>query len=126
MPYLWQKKTKKDEKDKTVRLPAPSYTERINLLGFLSRQNCLHKSYLHSFCHSGRLTAQFLVDSVHALLPALTNPTIRVFNVTSVHRAKLVKAKREQWRRKGLRLLLLPQYCLHLNLIESQRHIKHR
>ena len=57
VPYLWQKKTKKDEKDQTVRLPAQSHAERVNVLGFLSR-----RSRLDSFCHSGRMTAQFLVD----------------------------------------------------------------
>lgn len=123
VPYLWQKKTKKGEKDQTVRLPAQSHAERINVLGFLSRQNCLdkndlHKSSLHSFCHSGRLTAQFLVESVDALLPSLTGPTVLVLDNASVHRANLVKAKRGEWRRKGLRLLFLPPYCPHLNLIE--------
>ena len=113
VPYLWQKKTKKGEKDQTVRPLAQSHAERINVLGFLTRQNTLY-----NFCHSGRMTAQFLVDSIDALVPSLTGPTVLVLDNSTVHRANLVKAKRGEWRRKGLRLLFLPPYCPHLNLIE--------
>jgi len=38
-----------------------------------------------------------------------------------------VQAKHREWKQKGLRLLFLPPYCPHLNLIETlQRQIKYR
>ena len=42
-------------------------------------------------------------------------------------RSRLVAAKRQEWKRKGLRLLFLPPYCPHLNSIETLwRQIKYR
>ena len=116
VPYLWQ------PKGKTVGLPAKAHSRRLNVLGFLSRQ-----SRLHSFQAQERITAQFVVNSIEAWLPSLSGPTVLVLDNATVHRAKLVQAKRREWKRKGLRLLFLPPYCPHLNLIENLwRHIKYR
>ena len=113
VPYLWQPKGKKGEPSKTVGLPAKAHSRRLNVLGFLSR-----RSRLHTFEAQGRITAQFVLESVEALLPELSGPTVLVLDNASVHRSKLVQAKRREWKRKGLRLLFLPPYCPHLNLIE--------
>ena len=116
VPYLWQ------PKGKTVGLPAKAHSHRLNVLGFLSRQ-----SRLHSFQAQERITAQFVVNSIETLLPSLSGPTVLVLDNASVHRSKLVQAKRREWKQKGLRLLFLPPYCPHLNLIENLwRHIKYR
>ena len=38
-----------------------------------------------------------------------------------------MQAKRKEWKRKGLRLVFLPPYCPHLNLIETLwRQTKYR
>lgn len=122
VPYLWQPKTKKGEPSKTVGLPAKAHSRRLNILGFLSRQNCLH-----SFQAQERMTAQFVADSIEALLPSLTKPTVLVLDNASVHRSKVVQVKRRDWKRKGVRLLFLPPYCPHLNLIENLwRQTKYR
>ena len=116
VPYLWQ------PKGKTVGLPAKAHSRRLNVLGFLSR-----RSPLHTFEAKKRVNAQFVLDSVEALLPSLTKPTVLVLDNASVHRSKLIRAKRKEWKQKGLRLLFLPPYCPHLNLIESLwRHVKYR
>ena len=122
VPYLWQPKTKKGEKSKTVGLPAKAHSRRLNVLGFLSR-----KSRLYSFQAPERITAQFVADSIDALVPNLSEPTVLVLDNASVHRSKRVQDKRKEWKQKGLRLLFLPPYCPHLNLIEILwRHIKYR
>lgn len=73
------------------------------------------------------MTASFVAESVEALLPSLPRPTVLVLDNASVHRSKLVQAKRKEWRQKGLRLLFLPPYCPHLNLIEILwRQVKYR
>lgn len=116
VPYLWQ------PKGKTVGLPAKAHSRRLNVLGFLSRQ-----SRLHTFAAQERITAQFVVDSIETLLPSLSGPTVLVLDNASVHRSKLVQAKRKEWKRKGVRLLFLPPYCPHLNLIETLwRQTKYR
>ena len=109
-------------KGKTVGLPAKAHSRRLNVLGFLSRQN-----RLHTFAAQERITAQFVVDSIEAVLPSLSGPTVLVLDNASVHRSKLVQAKRREWKQKGVRLLFLPPYCPHLNLIETLwRQTKYR
>ena len=93
-----------------------------NVLGFLSRKNCLY-----FFEAQETMTAQFVIESIEALLPQLSGPTVLVLDNASVHRSKLVQAKRKEWKRKGLRLVFLPPYCPHLNLIETLwRQTKYR
>jgi len=116
LPYLWQKK------GQTVGLPAKAHSRRLNALGFLSRAGCLHH-----FETQEKITASFVIQSIEALLPALPGPTVLVLDNATVHRSKLVQAKRKEWKQKGLRLLFLPPYCPHLNLIEMLwRMIKYR
>jgi transposase len=52
------------------------------------------------------------------LLPRLRRRTILVLDNASLHRSVQVRQQRAAWRRRGLRLLFLPPYCPHLNLIE--------
>ena len=116
VPYLWQ------PKGKTVGLPAKAHSRRLNVLGFLSR-----KSRLHFFQAQETMTAQLVIESIEALLPQLSGPMVLVLDNASVHRSKLVQAKRKEWKQKGLRLLFLPPYCPHLNLIETLwRQTKYR
>ena len=92
------------------------------MLGFLSR-----KSDLRSFETQERITAQFVLDSIEALAAQLSGPIVLVLDNASVHRSKLVQAERREWKRKGLHLVFLPPYCLHLNLIETlRRQTKYR
>ncbi len=116
VPYLWQKK------GRTVGLPAQAHSRRLSVLGFLGRD-----SRLHYFQTQGRVTAAFVIESIEALLPTLPRPTVLVLDNATVHRSRLVQAKRREWKRKGLRLLFLPPYCPHLNLIETLwRLVKYR
>ena len=52
------------------------------------------------------------------MLSSLSGATVLVLDNATVHRSKLVQDKRKEWKQKGLRLLFLPPYCPHLNLIE--------
>jgi len=116
VPYLWQKK------GQTLGLPAQAHSRRLSVLGFVSR-SCR----LRSFATQEKLTAQFVIQSIEALLSTLSCPTVLVLDNATVHRSKLVQAKRREWKAKGLRLLFLPPYCPHLNKIEILwRLVKYR
>lgn len=108
VPYLWQRT------GQTAGLPSQAHSRRLSVLGFVSRSCCLHW-----FATQQTLTAQFFVDSVETMLPALTQPTALVLDNATVHRSRLVQQKRKEWKRRGLRLLFLPPYCPHLNKIET-------
>jgi len=99
LPYLWQRK------GQTLGLPAQAHSCRLSVLGLMSRAG-----ELHAFPTRDRVTAQFVIDSVEALLPGLTRPTTLVLDNASIHRSRLVRDKRDEWSGKGLRLLFLPPY----------------
>lgn len=127
VPYLWQKKTKKGQPSQTVKLPAKAHSRRLNVLGFLSRQGKLNSCKLNYFEAQARITAAFVVESIEALLSTLSGPTVLVLDNASMHRSKLVRDKRKEWKQKGLRLLFLPPYCPHLHKIETLwRMVKYR
>lgn len=108
VPYLWQKK------GHTLGLPAKAHSRRLSVLGFLSRAGSLH-----TFKTQEKITASFVIESIETLLPSVVRPTVLVLDNATVHRSKLVQAKRKKWKQKGLRLLFLPPYCPHLNKIEA-------
>ena len=113
VPYLWQ------PKGKTVGLPAQAHSRRLNVLGFLSRQG--------SLCHfqaPKQVTTQFVIECIETLLPALCRPTVLVQAKRREWKRNWCKpsaanGNEREWKRKGLRLLFLPPYCPHLNLIET-------
>ncbi len=93
MPYLWQRK------GRTLGLPSQAHSRRLSVLGLVSR-SCR----LRSFSTRETITAQFVIESIEALLPTLPCPTVVVFDNAAVHCSKLVREKRKEWKAKGLRL----------------------
>jgi transposase len=59
-----------------------------------------------------------VIECIESLLASLTKPTVLVLDKAVLYRSKAVQEKRKDWRKRGLRLLLLPQYCPQLNRIE--------
>lgn len=116
VPYLWQ------PKGKTLGWPAKAHSRRLNVLGMMSRAGGLQH-----FSTTEKITANFVIESVEAVLPTLLQPTVLVLDNATVHRSKLVQSKRSEWKQKGLRLLYLPPYSPHLNRIERLwRQVKYR
>lgn len=109
----------------TLALPAQAHGKRLNVVGFLRADG----EMAHA-AHEGRLGAAAFVEAVeNRLLPAMEagRPAVLVLDNGPCHRNRLVKARRAQWRVRGLRLFFLPPYCPHLNLIETLwRMVKHR
>lgn len=108
LPYLWQ------PHGQTVGLPASAHGKRLNVLGFLRRDG-----HLVSQTFAKTVKAEQLIAGVETLLSTLTRPSVLVLDNASVHKNKAVKAKRAEWKQKGLRLLFLPPYSPHLNKIET-------
>ena len=118
VPYLWQKC------GETLGLPTHPHQKRLSVLGFWRRDN-----RLWSFPCTQRMTAQHLIQSVEAMLPQLDKDkqTVLVLDNAPIHRAKCVREKQAEWKRRGLRLFFLPPYSPHLNRIELLwKQVKYR
>ena len=76
---------------------------------------------------AGRLGAKEFIEAVETrLLPVLRRPSVLILDNGPCHRSRLVRAKRAEWRARGLRLFFLPPCCPHLNRIETLwRLVKH-
>lgn len=106
----------------TLSLPAQPHSRRWNVCGFLRGDG-----ELAHLGRTGRLGAREFIEAVETrLLPTLRRPSILILDNGPCHRSRLVRAKRVEWRRHGLRLFFLPPYCPHLNRIETLwRLVKH-
>lgn len=93
----------------TLSLPAQAHSKRLNLAGFLRADGRL--CYL---AREGRLGAADFIEAVEQKLLCTLDPkrpAILVLDNAPCHRSRLVKAKRKEWRQRGLRLFFLPPYC---------------
>ncbi|WP_245992693.1 IS630 family transposase [Capsulimonas corticalis] len=116
VPYMWQKK------GETVCIPSHGHSKRLNAVSFLSKDN-----QIHTFLGYEAITAHHMIESFDKIASQITVPTVIVLDNASIHRAKIVREKRAQWKKQGLRLFFLPPYCPHLNKVETLwRMVKYR
>ncbi len=122
VPYLWQLPKE------TLCLPAHPHHKRLSVLSFLRRDN-----RLWNFPCRKRMTAQHLIESIETLLPQLNlhkttmKATVLVLDNAPIHRARAVRQKQAEWKRRGVRLFFLPPYSPHLNRIELLwKQVKYR
>ena len=101
---------------------AQAHSRRWNVCGFLRGDG-----ELAHLGRASRLGAAEFVEAVETrLLPGRRRPSVLVLDNEPCHRARLVRAKRADWRKRGLRLFFLPPCCPHLNRIETLwRLVKH-
>src|SRR5262244_3059341 len=106
IPYAWQ------EPQSVIELPARK-SGRINVLGFMNRQNDLHPFLFEGTVHTGAVIACFDTFS-----QTLTQKTVVVIDNASIHTSEDFEDKLPYWKKKGLIIKYLPPYAPELNLIE--------
>lgn len=106
IPYAWQ------EPKRVIELPARKYG-RINVLGFMNRQNDLHPFLFDGSVHTGVVIACF-----DAFCQTLTQKTVVVIDNASIHTSEEFEDRLPYWKKKGLIIKYLPPYAPELNLIE--------
>src|SRR2546421_3209988 len=106
IPYAWQ------EPKSVIELPARRYG-RINVLGFMNRQNDLHTYMFEQSIHTGVVIACF-----DAFCQTLTQKTVVVMDNASIHRSEEFEDRIPYWKKQGLIITYLPPYSPELNLIE--------
>lgn len=96
----------------TIELPSVT-SIRLNVLGFLSRNN-----NLESFVFTGTITSDIVIECFNLFANSLQRKTIVVLDNAPIHTSDEFDERIDFWEEKGLFLYYLPPYCPELNLIE--------
>ena len=115
IPYAWQ-----ESKQKMTVKSQPS--ERINVLGFLTRQN-----ELEVYTFNCSINSDVVIACIDDFCEKITKKTVLIMDNSSVHQNNFLWDKEEEWSKKGLDIFFLPTYSPHLNIIEILwRFIKYK
>ncbi|MEM7553040.1 MAG: IS630 family transposase [Cyanobacteria bacterium P01_A01_bin.84] len=115
IPYAWQ-----DSKQKITVKSQPS--KRINVLGFLTRQNDLE-----AYTFNCNINSDVVIACIDDFCTKITKKTVLIMDNSSVHQNNFLWDKEEEWSKKGLEIFFLPTYSPHLNIIEILwRFIKYK
>ena len=115
IPYAWQ------ERNQKIEIPSQQ-SKRLNVLGFLSRQNDLE---VYTFQCS--INSDVIVACIDKFCEKITKKTVLIMDNSSIHQNNFLWNKEEEWAEKGLEIFFLPTYSPHLNIIEILwRFIKYK
>lgn len=106
LPYAWQ------EPASVIELPAIRYG-RINVLGFMNRNNDLQAYMFEESIHTGVVIACF-----DAFCQTITKKTVVAIDNASIHTSDEFEERLPYWKKHGLIIKYLPTYSPELNLIE--------
>jgi len=106
VPYAWQAACD------TIEIPAHKYG-RLNVLGFMNRQNDLHTYIFEESVHTG-----VVIGCFDDFCKTITKKTIVAVDNASIHRSDEFEDRLPAWKKKGLIIKYLSAYSPELNLIE--------
>ena len=106
IPYAWQ------EAGEVIELPTMKYG-RINVLGFMNRNNDVHAYMFEQSIHTG-----VVIGCFDAFCQTITQKTVVVMDNASIHRSEAFEDRIPYWKKQGLIIKYLPPYSPELNLIE--------
>lgn len=106
LPYAWQEKKQKIE-------VKSQKSNRLNVLGFLTRQNQLE---VYTFQCS--INSDVVIACIDKFCEKITKKTVLIMDNSSIHQNNNFWNKEEEWSKKGLDIFFLPTYSPQLNIIE--------
>jgi len=107
IPYAWQ------PIGHTIELPASSHNQRVNVLGFLKRNN-----EFVPYMIDGKVDASVIVTCFEQFSQQLDKKTYVFIDNAPMHRSQAFIKHIAKWVKKGLIVKYLPSYAPELNLIE--------
>jgi transposase len=87
--------------------------ERLNVLGFLTRQN-----ELEAYTFECSINSDVGIACIDKFCEKLTKKTVLIMDNSSIHQNRFLWDKEEEWSKKGLEIFFLPSYSPQLNIIE--------
>ena len=106
IPYAWQERKEK------IKIPSQQ-SKRLNVLGFLSRDN-----QLEVYTFTCGINSDVVIACIDDLARKITKKTVLIMDNSSIHQNNLLWDKEEEWSHKGLEIFFLPTYSPQLNIIE--------
>jgi transposase len=107
IPYAWQ------PIGHTIEIPAASHNQRVNVLGFLKRNN-----EFVPYMIDGKVDASVIVTCFDQFSQQLNKKTYVFIDNAPMHRSQAFIKHIAKWVKKGLIVKYLPPYAPELNLIE--------
>jgi transposase len=107
VPYAWQ------PLGAVIAVPTSSHGRRVNVLGFLKRNNDLVP-----YIVVGKIDTSVIVECFEQFSQQLDKRTYVFLDNAPVHRAREFVDHIAQWVQRGLIIKYLPSYAPELNLIE--------
>lgn len=104
LPYGWQLI------GQTVEIESQR-SQRLNVLGLMSRGN-----RLHSYVSTQSITSEVVIACVDAFFPTLTKRTVIVVDQASIHTSDAIHDKLEEWQQRNIEIFQLQSYSPQLNL----------
>jgi transposase len=88
-------------------------SQRLNVLGLMSRAN-----HLHSYVSTQTITSEVVIACIDSFFPVVNKRTVIVVDQSSVHTSDAIHDKLEEWPQRNIEIFKLPTYSPQLNLIE--------
>jgi hypothetical protein len=107
VPYAWQ------PIGEVITVPTSSHGRRLNVLGFLKRNN-----ELVPYMVEGKIDTSIIVEGFEQFSQQLTKRTYVILANAPVHRSQEFVTHLAPWVQRGLIVKYLPAYAPALNLIE--------
>ena len=107
IPYAWQ------EKGHPILLDTDAHSKRLNVVGFLNRQNDLQ-----TYTIEGRIDSEVIIACIDDFCQYIHKKTVIVMDQSSLHTSKEFTTKLAEWHDKNVEIFYLPPYAPELNLIE--------
>jgi transposase len=107
IPYAWQ------PRGHTIEIPTSSHSQRVNVLGFLKRNN-----EFVPYMIDGKVDAAIIVTCFDQFSQQLDKKTYVFIDNAPMHRSQAFIKQIPKWVKKGLIVKYLPSYAPELNLIE--------
>jgi hypothetical protein len=107
IPYAWQ------PIGSTIAIPTSTHRRRLNVLGFLNRNN-----ELYPYIMEGKVDTPVIVECFDQFSKQLSKRTYVLLDTSPLHRSQEFIRHIPQWVKSGLIIKYLPPYSPELNLIE--------
>ena len=107
LPYAWQ------PRGASIEVPTASHSRRLNVLGFLKRNNDLYPYMIE-----GSVDTAVIIACFDQLSAQLDKRSYVLLDNAPMHRSKAFMHQIPKWVRKGLMVKYLPAYSPELHLIE--------